>query len=230
MTTPSTTKSKKPAVRRRTRRSPEELTRRLLDSAVEEFAANGYAAARTAAIAQRADVVEPLLFKYFGSKANLFQRAIYDTLDRNYTSFTASHVFDIKDKESWIEQSKEYIGQQQDFLRENSRMFMSLILNEAFESEDLEGVDGLSGLQAFLDKMSTFAEKRPIDTNVTDSALIARISFGSLLACVLFRDWLFPTGIASDEKIRSAVIDFVLKGADMAPPHSQSAVVEGRVD
>jgi len=217
MTTPSATKSGKIVTRRRTRRSPEELTRRLLDAAIEEFAANGYAGARTAAIAQRADVVEPLLFKYFGSKANLFQQAIYDTLDRNYTSFTESHVFDVQDKASWMEQSKEYIGQQQDFLRENSRMFMSLILNEAFENEDLEGVDGLSGLQAFLDKMSAFAERRPIDTTVTDSALIARISFGSLLACVLFRDWLFPKGIASDAKIRSAVMDFIMKGADIAP-------------
>lgn len=223
MTTRGPDKSAKTVVRRRSRRSPEELTRRLLDAAVEEFAANGYAGARTAAIAQRADVVEPLLFKYFGSKAQLFQRAIFDTLDRNYTSFTDSHVFDVHDKASWIEQSKEYIGQQQDFLRENSRIFMSLIMNEAFESENLEGVDGLSGLQAFLDKMSTFAEARPIDTNVTDSALIARISFGSLLACVLFGDWLFPKGVGSDERIRSAVIDFILKGADIAPGNGRDS-------
>lgn len=217
MTIRNAAKAKKAVTRRRTRRSPEELTRRLLDAAVEEFAANGYAGARTATIAQRADVVEPLLFKYFGSKANLFQRAIYDTLDRNYTNFTESHVFDIHDKASWTEQSREYIGQQQDFLRENSRMFLSLILNEAFESEELEGVDGLSGLQQFLDKMATFAAARPVDSNATDPALIARISFGSLLACVLFRDWLFPKGIATDEKIRSAVMDFILKGADIGP-------------
>lgn len=209
--------AKQPAERRRTRRTPEEITRRLLDAAVEEFAANGYAGARTAAIAQRAGVVEPLLFKYFGSKANLFQRAIFDNLDRHYSRFIETHRFEGDDPARWVEQTKEYIGQQQDFLRDNSRMFMSLIIHEAFDAEGVEGIDGLNGLQEFLDKMSGYAEARDYDESVTDPALIARISFGSLLACVLFRDWLFPKGVASEQKIRSALIDFILKGADLAP-------------
>lgn len=209
--------ARKPEGQRRPRRNPEEIARRLLDAAVEEFAANGYAGARTAAIAQRAGVVEPLLFKYFGSKANLFQRAIFDNLDRHYNRFIETHRFEGDDPARWVEQTKDYIGQQQDFLRENSRMFMSLIIHEAFDAEGVEGIDGLNGLQEFLDKMSTFAEARDYDESVTDPALIARISFGSLLACVLFRDWLFPKGIASEQKIRTALIDFILKGADLTP-------------
>jgi len=204
----------KPAVPRRTRRSAEEITRRLLDAAVAEFSLNGYAGARTAAIAQRAGVVEPLLFKYFGTKANLFQRAIFDTLDRHYTRFVDTHASDPGDRSSRVAQSSEYVGQQQDFLRDNSRMFMSLILREAFDADAGEGVEGLGGLQEFLDKMSAFAEARRGDGDATASKLIARISFGSLLACVLFRDWLLPKDIASDEQVRQAVIDFVLKGAE----------------
>ena len=203
--------------RRRTRRSAEEITRRLLDAAVEEFAANGYAGARTANIAQRAGVVEPLLFKYFGSKTNLFQRAIFDNLDRNYARFVLSHEVVSDDPAAWDNQAREYVGQQQDFLRENSRMFMSLIIQESFYGDETQGADGLNGLQAFLDKMSSFAEARAGDRSVADPRLVARISFASLLACALFSDWLFPKGMANEEKIRAAVIDFILKGADMMP-------------
>lgn len=216
MTKPNRKKpAKKPSAKRRPRRSAEEITQRLVDAAIQEFALNGYAGARTAAIARRAGVVEPLLFKYFGSKANLFQRAIFQTLDRFYSSFVADHPFDMTNRAEWAEQSREYIGAQQDFLRKNSRMFMSLVLHEAFDTTEMEGIEGLSGLQEFLDKLADFARMgRPGDA-VSDPQLIARISFALLLACVLFHDWLFPKGLATDRKIRTAVIDFVFKGADM---------------
>lgn len=216
MKTPHAAKSSgQPAKRRRPRRSPEEITKRLLEAAVQEFTANGYTGARTAAIAQRAGVVEALLFKYFGTKANLFQRAIFETLDQHYTRFVETHPFEGDNPGKWLEQAREYIGQQQDFLRENSGMFMSLIVQEAFDTEGVRGIDGLSGLQEFLDKMSTFAAARGGEEAMIDAKLTARISFGSLLACVLFRDWLFPQGLASDQKIKEAVINFVQKGADV---------------
>lgn len=222
MNTPDAAKSSTQAIRRRRpRRSTEEITGRLLDAAVHEFAANGYAGARTAAIAQRAGVVEPLLFKYFGSKANLFERAIFQTLDRHYRNFVENDPADAAGGDGWEEQTREYIGQQQDFLRENARLFMSLVVHESFDAEGGHGVEGMSGLQEFLDKMAEFADTRVADPSVTDAKLIARISFASLLACVLFRDWLFPKNIAPEHKIRSAVIDFVLKGADLGPPSDQ---------
>lgn len=218
MTKPQRKQAQAPSpVRRRPRRSTAELHVMLVEAAAQEFAENGYAGARTAAIAQRAGVVEPLLFKYFGSKANLFQRAIFEKLDGHYRNFVETHDFDREDPSKWAEQSSEYVSEQQDFLRRNSRMFMSLILHEAYDSREVEGIDGLSGLQAFLDKMSEFASARFHDRPDTDPRLIARISFASLLACVLFSDWLFPEGMASEDKIRAAVIDFILKGSDLDP-------------
>lgn len=215
--------SKKRPAKRRPRRSAEEITLRLVDAAIQEFALNGYAGTRTAAIARRAGVVEPLLFKYFGSKANLFQRAVFQTLDRFYSNFVADHPFDTTNSAEWAERSREYIGAQQDFLRKNSRMFMSLIVHETFNTAEIEGIEGLSGLLVFLDKVAKVAETgRTIDAD-TDPKLIARISFALLLACVLFHDWLFPKGLASDRKIRAAVIDFVFKGADMGKYGSSPA-------
>ena len=216
-TAPAKSAGQKPARRRRPRRSPEEIARCLLDAAVEEFAAHGYDGARTATIAQRAGVVEPLLFKYFGSKANLFQRSIFENLDRNYNRFVETHAAVAEGGDSWSGQAREYASQQQDFLRKNARMFLSLILHESFDTEGKEGPVELSGLQEFLDKMSRFAANRLDGRADADPNLIARISFASLLACALFQDWLFPAGIADEQKIKSAVIDFVLKGADVHP-------------
>lgn len=206
---------KKRPAKRRPRRSAEEITQRLVDAAIQEFSCNGYAGTRTAAIAKRAGVVEPLLFKYFGSKANLFDRAIFQTLDRFYANFVANHPFDTASRTEWAEQSREYIGAQQDFLKKNSRMFMSLVLHEAFDTAEVKGIGGLSGLQEFLTKMAAFAATRRANKTDTDPNLIARISFALLLACVLFHDWLFPEDLATEKRIRAAVIDFVYKGADM---------------
>lgn len=205
------------ARRRRPRRSAGEIRACLIDAAIEEFSSKGYAGARTAAIAQRAGVVEPLLFKYFGSKANLFQIAIFETLDRHYTAFAEDDAVHPENAAEWSAMTSAYIAQQLEFLRQHSRMFMSLVMRETFEGAETDGADNLSGLQAFLDKMSGFAAARLNDRAGADPKLVARISFGSLLACALFRDWLFPAGMAPEKDITSAVIDFMIKGADIYP-------------
>jgi hypothetical protein len=39
-----------------------------------------------------------------------------------------------------------------------------------------------------------------------------RVSFVAVLACVMFKDWIFPPGMASDEEITAAINDFVMEG------------------
>jgi hypothetical protein len=45
-----------------------------------------------------------------------------------------------------------------------------------------------------------------------DPRLTVRVVFGAVLASVMFKDWLFPAGLASDEDITSAVNDFIKEG------------------
>lgn len=213
MTKPAKNASKAPAPRRRPRRSAAAIRAALVDAAMEEFSLKGYAGARTAEIARRASVVEPLLFKYFGSKANLFQIAVFETLDRNYTKFTGGDD-STPSPEDWADVTRSYIAQQQEFLRDHSRMFMSLLMRETFEAD---GATSENGLQEFLDKMSTFAAARLDERTDVNPKLLARISFGALLASALLREVLFPRDIASEKDISEAVIDFVIKGSDIAP-------------
>lgn len=205
---------RKQAVRtRRTRRSTREVIDRILAAAVTEFGEHGFSGARTAAIAQRAGVVEALLFKHFDSKEGLFQQAIFTYLDTHFTRFSEEHRFEENDDEGRLSASRDYIEAQQDFLRRHSRMFRSLFANEAFGNGDEPHAPMLSGLQDYLDKMVGIVEARSPGAPESDTELTARISFATVLACTVFRDLLFPAGIADEEKIRAAVAEFVMEGA-----------------
>jgi AcrR family transcriptional regulator len=54
--------------------------RALLDAAVEEFGAHGFAGARVGRIAERAAVNVERLYAYFGSKAGIFEAVLTDQL------------------------------------------------------------------------------------------------------------------------------------------------------
>lgn len=65
------------AERPRLRRSSAEVRALLNGAAREVFQAKGYHSASTREIAERAGVTEPMLFRHFGSKANLFEQAVF---------------------------------------------------------------------------------------------------------------------------------------------------------
>ncbi len=63
-------------------RDPERTRARILDAAVKEFSARGFAGARVDAIARRARVNKRMLYHYFGDKAALFREILRRKLAR----------------------------------------------------------------------------------------------------------------------------------------------------
>jgi hypothetical protein len=47
---------------------------------------------------------------------------------------------------------------------------------------------------------------------------MVRVSFVAVLASLMFKDWLFPKGLASDADIREAIVDFVIDGINANEP------------
>jgi AcrR family transcriptional regulator len=80
--------SSRPATKSPVRSSAEARRDELIDAAVKEFAANGFHATSTSAIAKRAGISQPYVYALFPSKHDLFIAANVEIHDRIRTAFT----------------------------------------------------------------------------------------------------------------------------------------------
>jgi AcrR family transcriptional regulator len=219
------------APNKRRRRSTEEIIDRLMEAACEEFERNGYTGTKTATIARKAGVAEALIFSNFGSKAKLFHDAIFKPLNQQFLDFRATHPADAGDPAAMRAGTREYIEQLQAFIRRHSGMLMSLVVAQMYASEDVEGLSRVDGLHDFFARASALAMKRLDGRARIDPRLIARVSFATILACIIFKDWLFPEGLASDRAIGAAITDFVMDGLSAnATPAPTAARRASRAD
>lgn len=201
----------KKAGKRRKKRTTEEIIELLIDAASEEFERNGYSNTRTAAIANRAGVAEFLIFNHFGSKAKLFQDAIFLPLERHFDEFQATHPIPADDLEGRRAGSEQFINEMQAFMAQHSRMFLSLAMAQSYQCDGIEGLADVEALQNYFENAAAAADRR-MSVPKIDPRLMARISFASILACIIFKDWLFPSDLCDDEILTKAVTDYVLEG------------------
>jgi AcrR family transcriptional regulator len=199
-----------PVVRRQ-RRAPEEIRERILRGAGEEFKTFGYAGATTLNIARRADVTEAQLFRYFASKAILFREAIFEPLVRHFDAFDASHKVS-RPGSNLRENARLYISELQDFIGEHSKMLMSLVVAQTYAPSTMPGVSEIDSLQSYFAKGAALMARRTPPQARVAPKLMVRVSFAAVLSCILFKDWMFPAGLASEDEISDAIIDFVLDG------------------
>jgi len=203
-----------PAPKRR-RRSTEEVIDRIIEAAETEFEKFGYDGATTAAIARRAEVTEAQIFRYYGSKQELFRAAIFNPLNRHFSEFMARNIVDLGEASSRREMARRYIGELQDFMEQHSRMLMSLIVASAYSPDSTDGVSDIEGLRAYFDRGAATSRRRAGKDARMDPKLLVRVSFAAVLASVMFKDWLFPRGLASAKAIKDAIADFVIDGINV---------------
>ena len=205
------------------RRSTEEIIDRLMEAASEEFERNGYAGTTTAAIARKAGVVEALIFSNFGSKAKLFHDSIFKPLNRHFLEFCATHLVDAGDAAGLKQGTEQYIQELRRFMEQHSRMLMSLFVTQMYEA-DLQGLSEMEGLNDYFSGTAAMAQKRLTKKPKIDPKLMARVSFATVLSCVLFKDWLFPKGIASEGEISAAISNYVMEGINANAERTSSAL------
>jgi AcrR family transcriptional regulator len=199
-------------VARKKRRSPGELTDRLIQAAGEEFRRHGYTGATTAAIARRADVTEAQLFRYFGSKAELFREAIFKPLNRHFVDFNARHLAAVGDMTSIRDKAHLYISELQQFIGAHSKVLMSLVVAQTYSPGRTESVAEIDSLDAYFKRGAAMMARRLDKKPRVDPKLMVRVSFAAVLACVMFKDWIFPRGLAGEDEISAAIQDFVMDG------------------
>jgi AcrR family transcriptional regulator len=188
------------------------LSNRILRAATEEFKRIGYAGATTAAIAHKADVTEAQLFRNFGSKANLFREAIFKPLEEQLLQFTSTHVPDNSKRGDFADMAALYIEGLQRFIDENAGLITSLVAAQTYENDAGHDINAIASLGKYFDRGASIMRGRTKGNAKVDPKLMVRVSFAAVLACVMFKGWIFPKGLASEKQIRKAISDFVLEG------------------
>jgi AcrR family transcriptional regulator len=201
---------------RRKRRSSVDLLNRIIQAAESEFRRCGYAGATTAAIARRAEVTEAQLFRYFDSKAALFRESVFKPLDQQLQAFLESHMADA-DPEVIRASMATYIDELQGFIEEHAELLTSLFVVQAYEPQTIAGLSTMSSLATYFQRGAAMSTARLTGPAKIDLRLMVRVSFAAVVGCVLFKDWIFPPGLATDEEIRAAVNGFVREGLAANP-------------
>src|SRR4030088_3551457 len=128
---PATRKDAAAPVSARATRDPEGPTQRILEAALDEFAAKGLDGARVDAIAARAGVNKRMLYYYFGSKDDLYRAVLRNRpADRPPTAAPLDHT------------GPDRLAELQDRLtRPREREYMRLLTWEAIERGTRRGIE-----------------------------------------------------------------------------------------
>jgi AcrR family transcriptional regulator len=201
----------RPPAKRKKRRSTEENVDRILRAAADEFETSGFSGATTAAIARNAEVTEAQLFRHFASKSELFREAIFKPLNQHFLGFQSRLMTDPVRAATQRDQSILYITELQQFLSEHSKMLLSLLVAQTYAPRT-EGISKIDSVQTYFERGAAMMNSRSGPSPKVDPQLMVRVSFAAVLACILFKEWIFPAGMASEHTIRAAINDFVLDG------------------
>lgn len=197
---------------KRKRRSSEEVRDRVIEAAGIEFERHGYSGATTAAIARRAEVTEAQIFRCFTSKGDLFRTAIFEPLNRHFADFQTRQRAIASDAVAYREGARRYVAELQDFIGRHSGMLMSLLVAKAYAQDPTEDGAGIAGLREYFDRGAAMMRRRFPGEHKVAPELMVRVSFAAVLGRVLFNDWMFPPGVAEEDAVREATLDFVIEG------------------
>ena len=201
------------------RRGSKEVRSLLLDAARSLFAAKGYAGATTRDIALEAGVSEALLFRHFGTKAQLFERAVIDPINEFISDYVEQWMARPITGRSPEGMARAYVEGFYGLLLEHGDLLLALISAQAYEAIDV--VDGASPISRMLDDLEVVprreAEQRGLDF---DAQVATRLVAGMVMAMALLDRWMFEPGKRrpSRKRIVDEMVRMVLHGLATPEP------------
>ena len=207
-------------VRRRTGRQVQTL---LIEAAQEIFATEGYSGATTRDIAAKAGVSDVLIYRHFGSKRGLFEKAVREPVDvfvREYAATWAEHEAGTEPTETLITR---WIAGLYPLLRKNRGLLMALVM--AQESNDVDDDTGVARITDLLQPIVDLTAAEGLKHNFTDveAELTVKVAFGMTLGVVLLEEHVFGTGshVPSRRKLSREMEMFIHHRVWFAPLSSQ---------
>jgi len=160
------------------RRDPERTKARIVEAAVEEFSAKGFAGARVSEIARRAGVNQQLIAYYFDGKEGLYRE-----LGRRWRAFEAETF---PDDMSWADQLKGYVRISVDNKRGGRLLAWDGLADTGAENEDPEGARERDvRLQHEVDQIRERQAAGELDDRV-DPAVLQLIIMGAANALAVY--------------------------------------------
>ena len=196
--------SSQPEPRPHRRRSTGEVRERLLDAAASLFAEQGFDGTTTREIASRAGVVEPLVFRHFGSKAGLLEAVVVEPLNEFVEQFTAHWQDEMRISGTLEPRVRDYVGQLYDVLADNRDVVANLLLS----AEPTSDGEGLSApLERLFETMCDVAQSGGYPG---DPAMRVRLTFGQIASLVVFDRWLWREALPSRDEIVDALTEYMV--------------------
>jgi AcrR family transcriptional regulator len=194
--------------------------RLLLDAARDLFAERGFKGTSTRDIAERAGVSEVMIFRHFGTKANLFQESVVEP----FTSFMQGYIADYHSREhgklSPEEEGRALYTGLFKVLRAEREALLALMAARQFD--DLPDtasakVDAAFGqVLALLEEVvATEAEERQF----TDFDLVptVRVMFSMVLSAALHGDWMGMGRTVSYDRVLDSMTHLTVCGLRVPP-------------
>lgn len=184
---------------RRTRRTPEEVRVLVLRAARELFAEHGYHGTKTREIAERARVAEPVIFRHFGSKAEIFEVSILAPFTEFANEWAESWRIEPLAAADEYELTRTFVEGFYGLVLEHREVLRTLMaartlgtdeaLTEVAERVVAQLADVYLLVRGLLIEHSDARGWSELDPPVT-----VAVAFGAIVAVVLFDEWVFPVG------------------------------------
>ena len=204
----------------RARRSGNEVRALIAASARAVFAERGFAGATTREIADRAGASEVLIFRYFGSKAALFEEIIVGPFDKLIGDFLDSHR-DVNSMPDRLGGNEEFIQSVYPFLKKNSDLLLALAKSAGPDRNGgpMHGLDNYFARAA--ERVRLQYQREGLEADISPD-LSVRFGFGMLASAILFQDWFFPDGEPDEREVTHALSQLLYKAFSPAPPEGQT--------
>jgi AcrR family transcriptional regulator len=193
----------------------------LLVAAQELFAERGPLGTTTRQIAERADVSEDLIFRYYGSKAGLLQEAVLKPLLTSLDAMRLRWIEESQMRSDWDdERARVFVGQLYDIVAGNRTVAMTMMHVLTGGPSELDDTD----VRRIASEM--FAPLGPsFDNHVgggsrrTDPALLLRLLMILICSTAAFLGGTYPTAgeVPSRERIVEELVLFMQHGLRPAP-------------
>lgn len=195
----------------RVARSSAVIRELILNAARQCFAEGGLAGTTTRQIAARADVVENLIFKHFGTKSRLFDEAVVEPFQRAIDKFIVQWTSRSSGPHSGEVTARDYIESVYDLLEGHAELLFALMKDRRQEKPLLPLLQELERVAAY--------ETGAQGWTGVDIVVLTRLQFAVVAFSAAFDESLYPSGARrpSRDRIITEMAAFFVHGTAHRP-------------